>query len=236
MSFYSILSTPRDQISNQLPKDETYLLDVDNPLVIPINTKVRFLVTSNDVIHAWWVPDFAVKKDAIPGFINETWAIVEEPGIYRGQCAELCGIEHGFMPVVVHAVEREEYDAWYAQKQEEARTTRAMANNVVTLEDSLAQGEQVYSRNCVACHQAGGTGLPPAFPALAGSDVVNGDLEANINLLINGVPGTAMQAFGNQLNPIELAAVVTYIRNSFGNATGDLVQPAAVNTLIQAAQ
>jgi len=236
VSFFSIMSTPREQIDNQLPKDETYLLDVDNPMVIPINTKVRFLVTSNDVIHAWWVPDFAVKKDAIPGFINETWAIVEEPGIYRGQCAELCGIEHGFMPIVVHAVEREEYDAWYAEKQQAARTTREMANNVVTMEDSLAQGEQVYSRNCVACHQAAGTGLPPAFPTLVGSNLVTGDLEANINLLINGVPGTAMAAYGSQLNPIELAAVVTYIRNSFGNTTGDLVQPAAVNTLIQAAQ
>lgn len=236
VSFYSILSTPREQIDNQLPKDETYLLDVDNPLVIPINTKVRFLITSNDVIHAWWVPDFAVKKDAIPGFINETWAIVEEPGIYRGQCAELCGIEHGFMPIVVHAVEREEYDAWYASRQDQSRLSREAANNVVTLSESLEAGEQVYNANCVACHQANGSGLPPAFPALAGSAVVNGDLEANINLLINGVPGTAMAAYGRQLNPVQLAAVVTFIRNSFGNTTGDLVQPAAVNTLIQAVQ
>jgi len=236
VSFYSILSTPREQINNQMEKDETYLLDVDNPLVIPINTKVRFLLTSNDVIHAWWVPDFAVKRDAVPGFINETWAIVEEPGIYRGQCAELCGIEHGFMPVVVHAVEREEYDAWYAAKQDEARVAREMANNVVTLSESLEAGEQIYTTTCIACHQPNGTGLPPAFPALAGSSVVTGDLEANINLLINGVPGTAMAAYGRQLSPVQLAAVVTYIRNSFGNTTGDLVQPAAVNTLIQAAQ
>jgi len=236
VSFYSILSTPREQINNQMEKDETYLLDVDNPMVIPINTKVRFLLTSNDVIHAWWVPDFAVKRDAVPGFINETWAIVEEPGIYRGQCAELCGIEHGFMPVVVHAVEREEYDAWYAAKQDEARVAREMANNVVTLSESLEAGEQIYATTCIACHQANGTGLPPAFPALAGSSVVTGDLEANINLLINGVPGTAMAAYGRQLSPVQLAAVVTYIRNSFGNTTGDLVQPAAVNTLIQAAQ
>jgi len=219
-----------------MEKDETYLLDVDNPLVIPINTKVRFLLTSNDVIHAWWVPDFAVKRDAIPGFINETWAIVEEPGIYRGQCAELCGIEHGFMPVVVHAVEREEYDAWYAAKQDASRLAREMANNVVTLSESLEAGEQIYTTTCIACHQPNGTGLPPAFPALAGSSVVTGDLEANINLLINGVPGTAMAAYGRQLSPVQLAAVVTYIRNSFGNTTGDLVQPAAVNTLIQAAQ
>ncbi|MGB4248430.1 MAG: cytochrome c oxidase subunit II [Pseudohongiellaceae bacterium] len=236
VSFYSIMSTSREEISNDLPKQEHYLLDVDNPLVIPINKKVRFLVTANDVIHAWWVPAFAVKKDAIPGFINEAWTIVEEPGIYRGQCAELCGLDHGFMPIVVHAVEQEEYDAWYAEKQEEARVTREMANNVVTMSEALENGEQIYARNCVACHQAAGTGLPPAFPALAGSDVVNGDLRANIDLLINGVPGTAMAAYGRQLNPIELAAVITFIRNSFGNTTGDLVQPADVNTILQEAQ
>lgn len=236
VSFFSVMSTSREEISNDLPKQEHYLLDVDNPLVIPINKKVRFLITANDVIHAWWVPAFAVKKDAIPGFINEAWTIVEEPGVYRGQCAELCGLDHGFMPIVVHAVEQEEYDAWYAEQQESARVTREMANNVVTMEESIANGGDIYARNCVACHQAAGTGLPPAFPALAGSDVVTGDLRANIDLLINGVPGTAMAAYGAQLNPIELAAVVTYIRNSFGNATGDLVQPADVNTILQEAQ
>jgi cytochrome c oxidase subunit 2 len=236
VSFFSVMSTSREEISNDIAKQEHYLLDVDNPLVIPINKKVRFLVTSNDVIHSWWVPDFAVKKDAIPGFINETWAIVEEPGIYRGQCAELCGIEHGFMPIVVHALEQDEYDAWYAERQEAARVTREMANNVVTLEESLVMGQDVYTRNCVACHQATGAGLPPAFPALAGSAIVNGDMRANIDLLINGVPGTAMAAYGSQLNPIELAAVVNYIRNSFGNNTGDLVQPAEVNAILQEAQ
>jgi cytochrome c oxidase subunit 2 len=236
VSFFSVMSTSREEISNDIAKQEHYLLDVDNPLVIPINKKVRFLVTSNDVIHSWWVPDFAVKKDAIPGFINETWAIVEEPGIYRGQCAELCGIEHGFMPIVVHALEQDEYDAWYAERQEAARVTREMANNVVTLEESLVMGQNVYTRNCVACHQATGAGLPPAFPALAGSAIVNGDMRANIDLLINGVPGTAMAAYGSQLNPIELAAVVNYIRNSFGNNTGDLVQPAEVNAILQEVQ
>lgn len=236
VSFFSVMATPREQISNDLPKQEHYLLEVDKPLVIPINKKIRFLITSNDVIHAWWVPDFAVKKDAIPGFINESWAIVEEPGIYRGQCAELCGLDHGFMPIVVHALEQDEYDAWYAEQQESARVTREMANNVVTMEESITNGGDIYARTCVACHQAGGTGLPPAFPALAGSDVVNGDLRANIELVINGVPGTAMAAYGRQLNPVELAAVVTYIRNSFGNTTGDLVQPADVNTILQEAQ
>lgn len=234
VSFFSSLSTPREQISNELPKDETYLLEVDNPLVIPINKKVRFLVTSNDVIHSWWVPDFAVKKDAIPGFINEIWAIVEEPGVYRGQCAELCGIEHGFMPIVVHAVPQDEYDAWYAGRQEQAIAAQAMSNSAITRDDAMAQGEAIYNRTCVACHQAGGAGLAPAFPALAGSSVVNGDLTDNIELLLNGVPGTAMAAFARQLNPVELASTLTYIRNSFGNSTGDLVQPADVNAILEA--
>lgn len=234
VSFFSSLSTSREQINNQLPKEESYLLEVDNPLVIPINKKVRFLVTSNDVIHAWWVPDFAVKKDAIPGFINEIWAIVEEPGVYRGQCAELCGIEHGFMPIVVHAVPQDEYDAWYAGRQEQAAVAQAMSNSEITRDAAMAEGEAIYNRTCVACHQAGGTGLAPAFPALAGSSVVNGDLTDNIELLLNGVPGTAMAAYARQLNPVELASTLTYIRNSFGNSTGDLVQPADVNAILEA--
>src|SRR5690606_24419756 len=166
VSFFSVLATPREQINNELPKNEHYLLEVDNPVVIPINKKVRFLFTSNDVIHAWWVPEFAVKKDAIPGFINESCTIVEEPGIYRGQCAELCGIDHGFMPIVVHAVEQEEYDAWYAERQESARLIAELANTVVTMDDSMAEGEAIYNRTCVGCHQPTGQGLPPAFPAL----------------------------------------------------------------------
>lgn len=234
VSFFSSLSTPREQINNELPKDENYLLEVDNPLVIPINKKVRFLVTSNDVIHAWWVPDFAVKKDAIPGFINEIWAIVEEPGVYRGQCAELCGLEHGFMPIVVHAVPQDEYDAWYASRQEQAAATQAMASSSISREEAMEDGAAIYNRTCVACHQAGGAGLAPAFPALAGSSVVNGDLTDNIELVVNGVPGTAMAAYGRQLNPVELASILTYIRNSFGNSTGDLVQPADVNAILEA--
>ena len=234
VSFFSNLATSREEINNQLPKQENYLLEVDNALVIPVNKKVRFLITSNDVIHAWWVPDFAVKKDAIPGFINEAWTVVEEPGIYRGQCAELCGIDHGFMPVVVHALPQDEYDAWYAGRQEQARAAREQSNNVVTMSDSLAMGEVIYNRTCIACHQAGGAGLAPAFPALAGSSVVNGDLTANIQLVMNGVPGTAMASYARMLSPVELAAIVTYIRNSFGNSTGDLVQPSEVNALLEA--
>lgn len=234
VSFYSNLATSRDEINNQLPKQENYLLEVDNALVIPVNKKVRFLITSNDVIHAWWVPDFAVKKDAIPGFINEAWTVVEEPGIYRGQCAELCGIDHGFMPIVVHALPQDEYDAWYAGRQEQARAAREQSNNVVNMSDSLEMGEGIYNRTCIACHQAGGAGLAPAFPALAGSSVVNGDLTANIQLVMNGVPGTAMASYARMLSPVELAAIITYIRNSFGNSTGDLVQPSEVNALLEA--
>lgn len=233
VSFFSSLSTSREAINNQVPKEDSYLLEVDNPLVIPINKKVRFLVTSNDVIHAWWVPDFAVKKDAIPGFINEVWAIVEEPGVYRGQCAELCGLEHGFMPIVVHAVPQDEYDAWYAGRQEQASATLALASSTITLDEAMAQGETIYTRSCVVCHQAGGAGLAPAFPALAGSSVVNGDLTANIELILNGVPGTAMAAYARQLNPVDLASILTYIRNSFGNSTGDLVQPADINAILE---
>ncbi|MGJ8688719.1 MAG: cytochrome c oxidase subunit II [Gammaproteobacteria bacterium] len=236
VSFFSNLSTSREEINNLIPKKDTYLLEVDNPLVIPINKKVRFLLTSNDVIHAWWIPDFAIKKDAIPGFINEMWTIVEEPGVYRGQCAELCGIDHGFMPIVVHALPQDEYDAWYAGRQEQAIATRAAANNTITMDAAMADGEAIYNRTCASCHQAGGTGLPPAFPALAGSSVVNGDLTDNLHLVLNGVPGTAMASYSRMLNPVELASIVTYIRNSFGNSTGDLVQPADVNALLQEAQ
>ena len=236
VSFFSVLSTSREEINNGVEKGENYLLEVDRPLVIPTDTKVRFLMTSADVIHAWWVPDFAIKKDTIPGFINETWVIVEEPGIYRGQCAELCGMDHGFMPIEVHALERADYDAWYAQQQESARQVQQMAGAALSMEDAMAQGEQIYTRNCVACHQAGGAGMPPVFPALAGRAKATGDAAVTMYTLVNGVPGTAMAAYGRQLNPVELASIITYVRNAFGNSTGDVVQPADVNAYIQEGQ
>lgn len=236
VSFFSVLATSREEINNEIDKGENYLLEVDRPLVIPTDTKVRFLMTSADVLHAWWVPDFAIKKDTIPGFINETWVIVEEPGIYRGQCAELCGMEHGFMPIEVHALERADYDAWYAQQQENVRQVQAQAGAALSMEDALAQGEEIYNRNCVACHQAGGAGLPPVFPALAGSAKVTGDAAVTMDTLVNGVPGTAMAAYGRQLNPVELASIITYVRNAFGNTAGDVVQPADVNAYIQEGQ
>jgi cytochrome c oxidase subunit II len=236
VSFFSIMSTSREEISNDVEKQEHYLLDVDRPLVIPVNKKVRFLMTSADVIHSWWVPDFAIKKDTIPGFINETWVVVEEPGIYRGQCAELCGMEHGFMPIVVHALEQDEYDAWYAEQQARVREIRALTAAALSMEDAMSQGQDVYTRNCVACHQANGAGVPPVFPAIAGSPKAAGNRELTMDVLVNGVPGSAMAAYGRQLNPIELASVITYVRNAFGNNTGDLVQPAEVNDYIQEGQ
>lgn len=236
VSFFSVLATSREEINNDVEKGENYLLEVDRPLVIPTDTKVRFLMTAADVLHAWWVPDFAIKKDTVPGFINEAWVIVEEPGIYRGQCAELCGMDHGFMPIEVHALERADYDAWYAQQQENAQQMRQLSGAAITMADAMAQGEQVYNRNCVACHQAGGVGMPPVFPAVSGSAKATGDVAVTMDTLINGVPGTAMAAYGRQLNPIELASIITYVRNAFGNSTGDLIQPADVNSYIQEGQ
>lgn len=229
VSFFSNLATPRTQIQNVQEKPDTYLLEVDNPLIIPVGRKVRFLLTSNDVIHSWWVPDFAVKKDAIPGFINESWTMVEQPGVYRGQCTELCGKDHGFMPVVVRALPAEEYDAWYAEQLGVAavaeETIEAEAEQQWSDEVLLAKGEEIYSDHCVACHQANGAGVPPVFPAIAGSAVATGPVDTHLDVVYNGRPGTAMQAFGQQLTATEIAAVMHYQRNAFGNDTGDVVQP-----------
>ncbi len=202
-----------------------YLLEVDEPIVLPIKKKIRFLITAKDVLHAWWVPALAVKRDAIPGFMNDSWAYIEEPGIYRGQCAELCGKDHGFMPIVVKAVEQAEFDAWAAEKAERARLIREAANQTLTFEQLYEQGEAVYNRSCAACHGATGDGVPGAFPAIRGSAVATGPLETHLDVVLNGVQGTAMQAFGAQLTPVEAAAVVTFQRNAYGNDMGDSVQP-----------
>lgn len=235
VEFFSRLATQQEQINNQFEKGENYLLEVDRPLVIPTNKKVRFLVTSDDVIHSWWVPDFAIKKDANPGFINETWAKVDEPGIYRGQCAELCGKDHGFMPIVVIAKEPAEYDKWMkdiAAKQKAAKEREQELLAMEMSEDKLMNlGEKIYNSTCAACHQANGQGVPGAFPALAGSDIAtNSDQrDHHIDVVLHGVDGTAMQAFSNQLTMSELAAVITYERNAWGNDTGDLIQAADIN-------
>ena len=232
VKFMSNLLTPPDEIYNRAAKREHYLLDVDNPLVIPTDTRIRFLITAEDVIHAWWVPDFAVKKDAVPGFIHESWAIVEEPGIYRGQCAELCGKDHGFMPVVVHAVERPEYDLWLADQKQSAQQAWNETGKTWTMDELMTTGEEVYLRACAACHQVNGQGLPPAFPSLVGQGIAVGDIDAHIDIILNGKPGTAMQAFASQLSPSEIAAVTTYERNAWGNNLGDSVQPKDINSML----
>lgn len=238
VEYFSRLATQQEQINNQFEKGENYLLEVDRPLVIPTGKKVRFLVTSDDVIHSWWVPDFSIKKDANPGFINETWTKVDEPGIYRGQCAELCGKDHGFMPIVVIAKEPAEYEKWITEKEEEQRKAREREQELLAMEMSedelMDLGEKVYNSTCSACHQANGQGIDGTFPALAGTGV-SIDPEAkdeHINIVVNGVNGTAMQAFGSQLSMRELAAVITYERNAWGNDTGDLIQAADINEVM----
>jgi len=233
VEFFSLLATSQKAIDGVEEKGAHYLLEVDNPLVLPINRKVRFLMTSDDVIHSWWVPDFAVKKDTIPGFINEAWTRIDKPGVYRGQCAELCGRAHGFMPVVVHAMEEEEYDAWLlAKKAEIAQAKQEAAASLtasLSLDELMGIGEKVYLDRCAVCHQANGAGIPGAFPAITGSKVATGDATGHIDIVTNGRAGTAMQAFANQLTDKEIAAVVTYQRNGLGNSVGDLVQAADVN-------
>ncbi|TQV70710.1 cytochrome c oxidase subunit II [Exilibacterium tricleocarpae] len=226
VSFFSNLSTPVEQIRNLAPKDEEYLLEVDEPVVIPINKKVRFLITANDVIHAWWVPDLAVKKDAIPGYINETWTYVEEPGVYRGQCAELCGKDHGFMPIVVEALPEAEYEQWLAGKRQEAAKLRELTNQTFSFDELYEKGEQVYLAACAACHQANGQGVPPTFPAIAGSAYATGPIANHLSIIVNGSPtNPAMRAFDGELSEVDIAAVVTYQRNAFNNNMGDSVQP-----------
>jgi cytochrome c oxidase subunit 2 len=208
---------------------DNYLLDVDNPVVIPVNTKIRFLTTSNDVIHAWWVPDLGWKRDAIPGFINDDWTEVSEPGTFRGQCAEL---DHAYMPVVLRAVEQDEYREWVAEMQRLQAEAASGVDREWTMQELLERGQAAYTATCVACHQANGQGLPPAFPALTDSPITNGPIEEHIDIVLNGKAGTTMQAFGQQLNPVDLAAVITFERNALGNSVGDMVQPATIRDML----
>jgi cytochrome c oxidase subunit 2 len=226
VSFFSNLaSTSRDAIKGNPQGVEHYLLEVDNPLVVPVDTRVRFVFTANDVIHSWWVPALGWKQDTIPGFINDAWTSIPEPGVYRGQCAELCGKDHGFMPIVVEAKTRADYDAWLKAKQAEAEAAKSGADRDWTMDELMARGKEVYGTYCVACHQANGQGIPPAFPAIAGGVISTGPIEGHMDRVMHGKPGTAMQAFAAQLNDVDLAAVITYERNAFGNDKGDLVQP-----------
>ena len=224
--FISTLITPQDQIDNKAEKGENYLLEVDNPMVVPTGKKVRVVLTANDVIHAWWVPEFGVKQDAIPGFIKEVWFKVDKEGAYRGQCAELCGKAHGFMPIVVEAVSEEKYAAWIDAKKAEAAEEAAGADKEWTKDELIEHGKVVYEKNCAVCHQANGAGLPPAFPAMTGSKVATGPIEGHLNMILNGK--NVMPAWKALLNDVEIASVIAYERNALGNSAGDIIQPSAV--------
>lgn len=255
ISFFSNNATPFEQMNNKAPKTADYLRTVDKPLVVPIHKKIRFLVTGNDVIHSWWVPDLGVKRDAVPGFINEAWARINHAGTYHGQCAELCGINHGFMPIVVNAIPEKDFEQWIAQQKAPttpqptaavstpstpttqtktqsttpatptAQPAAAAAPKKYTLEEQMQHGEKVFLGTCATCHQPNGEGMPPTFPALKGSPIATGPLAEHMNRVLNGKTGTAMQAFKEQFDDDDLAAVITYERNAFGNHTGDVVQP-----------
>jgi len=235
VTIYSTLD-PQSNAARQLDSGidpatvENYLLEVDNEIVVPTDTKIRFLTTAADVIHAWWVPDLGWKRDAIPGFINESWATIEEPGVYRGQCAELCGKDHGFMPIVLRAVPPEEYEAWLDEKRSEQAAVAAADARTWSEEELVAHGEQVYTDNCVACHRETGQGVPGVFPSLADSAVVTGPVQDHAEVLLNGRPGTVMRSFADDLSNADIAAVVAYKRATWGNGDG-LLQPAEVEAL-----
>ena len=233
ISFISSLD-PTSNMARQLnsgvvPESvDNYLLEVDHPLVLPINRKIKFLITADDVIHSWWVPDLGWKRDAIPGFVNEAWTNVKKPGTYRGQCAELCGKDHGFMPIVVIALPEEEFEAWTRQQLADAQQEDMDTNRLWTRQELMQHGKSVYESACASCHQNDGQGLAPAFPALAGSSVANGPLDAHIDIVMNGRAGTAMSAWREKLPEADIAAALTYTRNAFGNETGDVVQPVTI--------
>ena len=228
VSFISSLATPKEQIYDMQEKSENYLLEVDKPLVVPTNKKVRLLITASDVIHAWWVPDLGMKKDAIPGFVNEMWFQIDTEGTYRGQCAELCGKDHGYMPIVVIAKNEADYGKWLSAQKTASDAVAAAAEREWEISELLERGEKVYSGTCAACHQANGEGIPGAFPAIKDSAVATGPAGDHLALVMNGKAGTAMTAFAGQLSDVDLAAVVTYQRNAWGNNAGDLIQPAEV--------
>ena len=229
LSFFSNLTTPADQYeTNQATKGENYLLEVDEEVVVPINTPIRFLITSNDVIHSWYMSDFAVKQDAIPGFINVAKTTINEPGVYRGNCTELCGERHAYMPVVVRAVTQDEYQEWLQSKKDAAEQVAFLTEKDWTLAELMEQGEEIYNTRCAACHQMNGQGIPGFYPALAGSDLVLNDKPKHIEILMEGVRGSQMQSFAEQLNEVEMASVITFTRQAWGNdraGDGEIVIP-----------
>jgi cytochrome c oxidase subunit 2 len=225
VKYMSELRTSQDEIYGRTPKGEHYLREVTEPLVIPTGKKVRFLITGNDVIHSWWVPDFGVKRDAVPGLFTAAWAKTDVPGTYVGECTELCGLGHAFMPVVVEVKEEAEYNEWLAGKKAEAAEYASTIGKEWTFDELMVRGEDVYNRSCAACHQADGNGIPGVFPALKDSPIALGAKEGHIAVLIDGVAGTSMQSFADQLSEVDIAAVVHYERNAWGNDVGDVTQP-----------
>ena len=225
VKYMSELRTSQDEIYGRAPKGEHYLREVTEPLVIPTGKKVRFLITGNDVIHSWWVPDFGVKRDAVPGLFTAAWAKTDQPGTYVGECTELCGLGHAFMPVVVEVKEEAEYNEWLAGKKAEAAEYASTIGKEWTFDELMVRGEDVYNRSCAACHQADGNGIPGVFPALKDSPIALGAKEGHIAVLIDGVAGTSMQSFADQLSEVDIAAVVHYERNAWGNDVGDVTQP-----------
>jgi cytochrome c oxidase subunit 2 len=231
VKFLSTLSTPRAQIENREPKGEFYLMEVDHPLVVPVDKKVRMVVTAADVIHSWMVPEFGVKQDAIPGFLRDTWFRADTPGTYRGQCAELCGKDHAFMPIVVEVKSADDYAKWSDEQKKLMASQADDPTKQWTEAELMARGEKVFSGNCVTCHQANGKGIPGSFPALDGDKIVLGPKAEQIKTVLLGHPGTAMPAFGGQLNDVEIASVITYTRHAWSNAgkgTDPIVQPSDV--------
>ena len=238
IKFVSNLTTPQDQIDNQAEKGKNYLLEVDNHLVLPVGKKVRVLLTSNDVIHNWWVPAFGASRDAIPGFLRETWVRIDEAGTYRGQCKELCGKGHGFMPVVVDGVTDAEFKTWIVAQKKDMAAATAGADKVWTKEDLVANGKGVYEKNCAVCHQVTGAGLPPTFPALTGSKIASGPIldkdgklmkDGHLDRVFNGKG--IMPAWKATLSDTDIASVITYERNALGNSVGDMLQPSQVKAL-----
>ena len=242
ISFYSTLATPREQIEDYehkgTKKGEHYLLEVDNPVVVPVGKKIRIITTANDVIHAWWVPALGIKQDAIPGFVRDTWFKADNPGTYRGQCAELCGKEHGFMPVVVEVKSKDDYAKWVAEQKQKLGAAAQNPNKVWDEKELVAHGGQVFNANCAACHQAGGTGNAAiGAPALVGDKVVLGPAQHQIDVVLNGqtdgvvqkAPTGGKMPSWSQLSDVDIASVITFTRNSWGNKAGEnVVQPSAV--------
>ncbi|MEJ2059446.1 MAG: cytochrome c oxidase subunit II [Gammaproteobacteria bacterium] len=256
IDFFSNLSTPAAEIENKAPKDKHYLLEVDHPVVVPVNKKIRFLITSNDVIHSWWVPYFGMKMDAIPGFVNEMWAKIDKPGTYRGQCAELCGRGHAFMPIVVKAVSDSDYQAWVSAQEAQMKKAASASDKDLGKTQLMAMGKKNYDQHCAACHQANGAGVPGTFPPMvqghafnaspamtkhlkeygfldASNKIVMGPVKNHIHIVLNGVPGTAMPPWGPQLSDVDIASIITYERNAWGNDTGDVVQPKQIKAARQ---